>query len=300
VILDGENAWEHFHESGRPFLRELYRRIVEDSRVQALTISEALEQFPAEPLARVFPGSWINANFDVWIGAEEDNRAWDYLLRARQAYDQAVNVDPEGRQLAYEELLIAEGSDWNWWYGPEHDSANRPEFDQLYRTHLANVYRALGLPPPTELARPILRTTPVIIDEPPLAPIHPTIDGRVTSYFEWMGAGRYKVDPRSGAMHGEHRLVRELYYGAGGECIYLRLDFEQIPDHATEIRIQGERGAVAVELGAAPPDGVRFAFDRVFEMALPRSFLGSRIQLSLWRDGLPLDALPPQGWITIP
>ena len=34
-----------------------------------------------------FPGSWINANFDVWIGAEEDNQAWTQLLRARQTYD---------------------------------------------------------------------------------------------------------------------------------------------------------------------------------------------------------------------
>ena len=59
--------------------------------------------------------------------------------------------------LAYEELLIAEGSDWNWWYGPEHDSANRPEFDQLYRNHLANVYLRLGFTPPEELSRPILK-----------------------------------------------------------------------------------------------------------------------------------------------
>ena len=95
----------------------------------------------------IFPGSWINANFDVWIGAEEDNLAWEYLLRARRAFDDAQNVPDENRKLAYEELLIAEGSDWNWWYGPEHSSDNRPEFDQLYRDHLKNVYRALRLEP---------------------------------------------------------------------------------------------------------------------------------------------------------
>ena len=50
------------------------------------------------------------------------------------------SVPRSATQLAYEELLIAEGSDWCWWYGPEHDSANRPEFDQLFRGHLANVY----------------------------------------------------------------------------------------------------------------------------------------------------------------
>ena len=66
-------------------------------------------------------------------------------------------VPEEKRRMALEELLIAEGSDWCWWYGPEHDSANRPEFDQLYRSHLANVYRFLNLTPPEELSRPILR-----------------------------------------------------------------------------------------------------------------------------------------------
>ena len=27
IILDGENAWEYYDRNGRPFLRELYRRI---------------------------------------------------------------------------------------------------------------------------------------------------------------------------------------------------------------------------------------------------------------------------------
>jgi alpha-amylase/alpha-mannosidase (GH57 family) len=148
IILDGENAWEHYDRNGRPFLRALYRRIQEDPQISATTVSEALARVPAVPLTHVFPGSWINANFDVWIGAEEDNRSWEYLLRARRTYEQAVldasrNLSAGRLQLAHEELLIAEGSDWNWWYGPEHESANRPEFDRLYRAHLANVYRAL-------------------------------------------------------------------------------------------------------------------------------------------------------------
>ncbi|MGA2436677.1 MAG: glycoside hydrolase family 57 protein, partial [Bryobacteraceae bacterium] len=84
IILDGENAWEHYPENGRPFLRELYRSIVADSSIQALTMTEALDRVEPQPLSHIIPGSWINANFDVWIGAEEDNVAWDYLLRARQ------------------------------------------------------------------------------------------------------------------------------------------------------------------------------------------------------------------------
>ena len=59
------------------------------------------------------------------------------------------------RKLALEEILIAEGSDWNWWYGPEHHSANDRDFDELYRKHLSNVYQALGATPPDYLAQPI-------------------------------------------------------------------------------------------------------------------------------------------------
>jgi alpha-amylase/alpha-mannosidase (GH57 family) len=147
IILDGENAWEYYAENGRPFLLELYRRIVEAPDLAALSVSEALKvhQQHQSTIGHIFPGSWINANFDIWIGADEDNVAWEYLLRARQKYDEAATSVPEkNRKLAFEELLIAEGSDWCWWYGPEHTSENRAEFDQLYRDHLANVYRALG------------------------------------------------------------------------------------------------------------------------------------------------------------
>ena len=159
VILDGENCWEYYPESGREFLRQLYRGIQDDPEMQALTVSKALAKVEPAPLSHIFPGSWINANFDVWIGAEEDNKAWEYLLRARQAYDNAVleaKLPADRLAFAFEELQIAEGSDWCWWYGPEHSSDNRADFDELYRAHLRNVYQALGILPPDELSRTIL------------------------------------------------------------------------------------------------------------------------------------------------
>jgi alpha-amylase/alpha-mannosidase (GH57 family) len=155
IILDGENAWEYYYYNGRPFLRELYRRISDSPDLAALTVSEALQRDEPRSLDRIFPGSWINANFDVWIGDKEDNKAWEYLLRARQKYDElAPGLAEDDRRLAHQELMIAEGSDWCWWYGPEHQSENRPEFDELYRSHLANAYRALHLPPPAAAALP--------------------------------------------------------------------------------------------------------------------------------------------------
>jgi alpha-amylase/alpha-mannosidase (GH57 family) len=298
IILDGENAWEYYYQNGRPFLRELYRRISESPDLAALTVSQALQLDPPRPLDRIFPGSWINANFDVWIGAPEDNKSWEYLLRARQKFDEVSSgVPEEGRRLAYEELLIAEGSDWNWWYGPEHHSENRLEFDELYRQHLANVYRALGLPPPEELLRPILMTDAPVLHEPPVNPIHPVIDGEVTSYFEWMGAGRYRPDPRSGAMH-DYLPVRDLYYGVDKDNLYLRLDFESNPEF---ISLELRTKQMAVSLLNNP--AVQFAQCKILEIGVPLHLLGVakdqpiHFQLAVANKNAAPDLIPPEGWI---
>ena len=298
IILDGENAWEYYYQNGRPFLRELYRRITESTDLKALTISEALKLDQARPLDRIFPGSWINANFDVWIGAPEDNKAWEYLLRARQKYDEvAPQVSEESRRLAFEELMIAEGSDWNWWYGPEHQSENRREFDELYRRHLMNVYRALNLSPPDELSRPILTMEPEALHEPPMNPIHAVIDGEVSSYFEWMGAGRYSNDTRSGAMHGRRITVRELYYGSDGNHLYLRLEFDGTPEF-TRAELRTEQQVISLLDNPA----VEFARKKVLEARVPLDLLKNapKFQLSLWNGTAPVDVIPPNGWIDLP
>ena len=316
IILDGENAWEHYHESGRSFLRELYHRITQDPMMHALTVSEALERVEPRPIGHIFPGSWINANFDVWIGAEEDNKAWELLLRARQSYEHMVNrphmgtLPEEQRLLAWEELLIAEGSDWCWWYGPEHYSENREEFDLLFRSHLANVYRALDLPPPEELSRPILKVAFAAKHEPPASPLHPVIDGEVTNYFEWLGAGSYRVDARSGAMHGQRWTIQELKYGCDRANLYLRLDFEQPPagvlvhfefaEKSWNVDL-AERAARVVEEDSP----LEVGFGRILEMRVPLSAIGlkageiARLRLSVWKGALPLDALPQTGWLEL-
>jgi hypothetical protein len=263
----------------------LYRRITDDPNLEALTVSEALKKFAAEPLHGIFPGSWINANFNIWIGAEEDNQAWELLLAARRAYDETPQVSEHARKLAYEELLIAEGSDWNWWYGPEHGSDNRPEFDQLYRDHLVNVYRALGLVPPEALSRSILRLEQSgEIHETPQNPIHITLDGEITSYFEWMGAGRYRPDPRSGAMHGGAPPVWEMFYGCDGESVAVRLDGAQAD---LKVEVEFESGVVAAEI----------VVGRVTELRVPLA--GRQMRLHLAKNGLPAATLPTHGWIEV-
>src|ERR1017187_1039210 len=252
----------------------------------------------------------------------------DHLLRDLIGFvyskiDSTTGASEEQRRLALEELMIAEGSDWCWWYGPEHQSTNRKEFDQLYRSHLANVYRFLNLSPPEELSRPILRTAAPEVQAAPSGPITPTIDGRVTSYFEWIGAGTYHVDERSGSMHGKKFLVKEAHFGSDGANFYLRVDFH--PGHEQELTameakltVQPLDGAPASSLSIAFSQGtvsiseaklaggahqVECAFARILEARISLASLaipegrGLRFQFSLWQGGLPMDAVPQQGWV---
>ncbi|MEO8098096.1 MAG: glycoside hydrolase family 57 protein [Acidobacteriota bacterium] len=286
IVLDGENAWEWYHANGRPFLRELYKRISDDPHLEAVTVSEALEKADARALSTVVPGSWINANFDIWIGAEEDNRAWELLLAARRAYDEhSANVPEAARMMAFEELLIAEGSDWCWWYGPEHGSDNRPEFDQLFRDHVANVYRALSLEVPSVLAHPIIQQIQEgDVHERPTNLLDITLDGEVTSSFEWMGAGRFRPDPRSGAMHGGGPAARELFYGFRDGRVFVRLDGT------------AAGSTFSIEFESAPSE-TRSAVGRVVE--LEAAVASPRFRIAAQYNGLPASTLPAEGWIDV-
>ncbi|HKI00143.1 MAG TPA: glycoside hydrolase family 57 protein [Terriglobales bacterium] len=247
IILDGENAWEYYPKSGREFLRRFYDSLQRDPAVEAVTISEAIARHKDfGKLSSLVPGSWINANFNVWIGAPEDNRAWDYLHHARQFYAQtAARATEAQRKLAFDEILIAEGSDWNWWYGPEHHSANDRDFDELYRKHLSNVYQALGATAPDYLAQPITgpEVRPAFV--PQTAYIHPRVAGDKVRYFEWMGAAAYTADHRAGAMHGKQFLLDSVYAGIDAAHLYGRLDFAgQVPEEDFDLVVNVESWAV--------------------------------------------------------
>jgi hypothetical protein len=237
LFLDGENAWEYYPGNGREFLREFYGRIQGDQDFRALTASEAVAAAGEIPTINgIFPASWINANFDVWIGHSEDVAAWELLWDAREAYGRAVDARKQGRsdaptetalKEALESLLVSEGSDWCWWYGPEHSTANDAEFDALYRKHLTGVYLALGQVAPEELAKPIKRRPEHALQLAPTTPLIVKVDGRDTSYFEWLGAGTLEVQEVAGAMHRTDRrpmLVALVHFGFDHDRLFVRID----------------------------------------------------------------------------
>jgi len=225
VILDGENAWEHFEGGGRPFLRALYHSLSTHPELRTVTMTEGCAQ-GARPLTRLFPGSWIDGNFYIWIGHADDQKAWSQLAEARAALDTPAPRAPDP-VAAREELLIAEGSDWCWWYGDDHSSPNDAEFDELYRRHLRNVYQLSGQPIPDELFVSNISSLRLPQQSEPTAWLRPTLDGEETSYFEWLGAGVFEVVDTAGAMHQTTRQpspVTAVRFGFNREQLYVRID----------------------------------------------------------------------------
>ena len=341
IILDGENAWEYFQAGGREFLRNFYRLIANDADIRTVTASEAADEAAAEPNAapavnHLVPGSWIQANFDVWAGDAEDIRAWELLREAREAYARQLRSQEQGHAgapsaqklaAAYESLLAAEGSDWCWWYGPEHSSANDAEFDALYRAHLTEVYVALGMQTPETLAQPVKRAPEHALVVPPSEYLQVKIDGRESSYFEWLGAGLYSPERHGGAMHGRAYYLHEVRYGFDEENLFVRVDalpgaLEELHEFEFHLKIKAhedllviaqikDRAVVSVSVERDnmclldSAGRVAAAYANILEVKVSRALLPGRPQNSLaigvglWHGGLPVDVLPAEGAFTI-
>jgi alpha-amylase/alpha-mannosidase (GH57 family) len=305
VILDGENCWEHYPDGGVPFLRALYERCTQTPHIRPVRLGDYLENHPPrDALPRLFAGSWINHNFAIWIGHEEDNTAWDALHRAREhlrSRAEQPHIAAESIQQAWEEIYIAEGSDWYWWFGDDHSSAQDALFDYLFRKHLQNVYVLLGDAPPPELSRPICRRAQKAIHTLPRRFLDAKIDGRET-FFEWLSAGRYTCQNERGTMAMVTQgPIKDLLFGFNLRELLIRIDFDRPAREALtdfdalhvgfmdppgwevvvyrpgtaeqhwEVLFHGERKPAQIEVG----------IDRIAEIGIPFALLGLEVDQSL-------------------
>jgi alpha-amylase/alpha-mannosidase (GH57 family) len=322
IILDGENCWEHYPGGGVAFLRGLYQRCTETPDVEPMTISDYLERYPPQDtLPKLFAGSWISHNFAIWIGHEEDNTAWDALHRTREhlvrkiadcglriadskAPAQTGNAASSNPQSAihnpqfdgaWRELYIAEGSDWFWWFGEDHSSAQDALFDYLFRKHLQNVYVLLGEEPPPELAQPISRRGHRVQYTEPRTLLEVQIDGRYT-FFEWVGAGHYCCHNERGTMAMAMKgPLRDIYFGFDLDRLLVRVDCDEPARTALsdfdvwrigfmepagwEVRIEApakpEQRVLLLHNGEeVPAQGLQAGIDRIAEAAIPFDLLG--------------------------
>lgn len=224
IAMDGENCWENYFEDGYTFLKEIYSMIEEDETLETVLISDYLaKEKHHKELKKIHSGSWINRNFQLWIGEPVKNLAWSYLKQVKEDLDEFIKSNPDNQniELAHRELMIAQGSDWFWWYGEPNDSGQDHIFDYLFREHLRNVYRYLGVKPPTYLDYPLIS----IFTKPSRYPkntISPTIDGlQESDDEEWLNAGC--IDMPDGPVLKENKLFDRICYGVDENNFYLRL-----------------------------------------------------------------------------
>lgn len=158
IIMDGENAWEHYPENGYYFLSALYRTLGSGQGLNLTTYSDYLAATRQRPqtLERIVAGSWVYGNFSTWIGEKSKNRAWDMLVEAKKTYDRVVNTGRLNEALlsdAILQLATCESSDWFWWLGEYNSAESVAMFDELFRLHLSNLYQLLEVESPDYLTR---------------------------------------------------------------------------------------------------------------------------------------------------
>ncbi|HEV8067054.1 MAG TPA: glycoside hydrolase family 57 protein [Planctomycetaceae bacterium] len=228
VILDGENCWEYYPDGGVRFLRALYRNCIQNPQIRPQRVRDYLKDQPAtDRIGSLFAGSWISHNFAIWIGHHEDNTAWDLLHQTREFLKQTEaegKAPKEALAKAWEELFIAEGSDWYWWFGDDHSSSQDALFDELFRKHLQNVYARLDTQSPNVLKHPIKRLQRRALHTKPTGFCPVKVDGRRT-YFEWICAGHYICGSERGTMTKVTMGVfKDVYFGFDAARFALRLD----------------------------------------------------------------------------
>ncbi|GDY09031.1 amylopullulanase [Planctomycetia bacterium] len=297
IILDGENCWEYYHDGGVTFLRTLYHEAARRGSINPVRIGEHLREHPAtDRIDRLFAGSWISHNFAIWIGHHEDRTAWDLLHEARERLKQAQTkgaLSKDKLDQAWQELFIAEGSDWFWWYGPEFGSAQDKLFDRLFRTHLQNIYSLLGEPAPANLNEPIKRNGHRRLHTLPTGFLPVKVDGRAT-FFEWISAGVYEAGSERGTMaQVTDGVIRRIHFGFDRSRLLLRVDtvgraredFERSEIDELRIRFVEPEGiefsvgdfgdeSLVVTLNEDSITDAETALGQIFELGVPLSVLG--------------------------
>ena len=246
----------------------------------------------------IYPGSWINHDFRIWIGDREDNKAWDLLSKTRDYLVKKSKASEAGGdyKAAWEQIFIAEGSDYNWWYGEDRTSGIDEQYDSLYRTHLINVYKFLNDNPPDEYYIPIIEKKRAV--KPNLDAvsfIYPEIDGSAGDYFEWLGSAVYFPSILSGkAMAHTDRFIRKMQYGFNKNNFFMRFDFFKkdlselsgkvliikfINTSESEVKVEfNNDNSLNLQLNSSNPGGInniiKAAYKKILELSVQTSVLG--------------------------
>jgi alpha-amylase/alpha-mannosidase (GH57 family) len=225
VILDGENAWEFYKNNGLDFFDALYKGLNDSSWCKTVMMDE-VNKMASRELINLAPGSWINGNFDTWVGESEKTRAWELLFLTKRDYEHhKESLTPEIQESITTHFLSAECSDWFWWYGSDHFSAFAREFDELFRNHLISIYELIGITPPGDLFIPIDKErSGSDFWIKPQSKVTAKVDGKRDSFFEWMGCGVVDESKMFSTMQRQSGAIQKIYYGQDEEKLYFAFE----------------------------------------------------------------------------
>ena len=262
VIVDGENAWEFYQNGGFGFLEKLYIRL-QDRMIKA----EDIKIEETKPLEKLVSGSWIYANFNTWVGDNEKNKAWEYLFKAKAVYlkNGIKNNDID------EKFLLAQCSDWFWWYGKGHYTSFAKEFDELFRRHLIDIYSLMNKPIPTELYLPIIKEEKVSFITEPKNEISPIINGRFGSIFEWYGAGI--IDERKiYSTMDKKRLIEKIYFGMDNDNFYFAFygDIQKVKEFVIFFNEYNEKITLTTNCDC---NGIKVRTDSMIEVQINKDII---------------------------
>ncbi|WP_295056061.1 glycoside hydrolase family 57 protein [Sulfuricurvum sp.] len=282
VIVDGENAWEFYENNGLNFFTALYGRLENTSWCKTATMDEIDNGAKDSELEMLQPGSWIHGTFDTWSGHPQKNRAWELIYQTRRDAENFRGEISEESALKIEEhFLASECSDWFWWYGDDHVTDFAVEFDTLFRNHLISIYELLGIAPPGNLFQPILSMSSMApFWVRPKSPLTPVIDGKYSSFFEWLGCGSMDERKLYSTMDRVRGPIDTLYYGHDKKAIYIAFegDISALNRHGLKLLVileeSGEHFEFDLETLAAEENDI-VAINERLEIALSRLHFGT-------------------------
>lgn len=223
IASDCENCWENYQNDGIDFLENIYSFIENDDTLETVLISDYIaNDNHKKTLKKIHAGSWIDKTFQFWIGDLEKNKAWAYLKKTKEDFENFVKENKAHPHIeqARRELLIAEGSDWFWWYGEPNNSGQDFIFDYMFRERLKNVYLILGMQYPEYLDKTLITAIEVPFKHPKRK-ISPRMDGLVTSSDDWYNSGTMSL--LDGPVFRENKNVDKINFGCDSDNIYFRL-----------------------------------------------------------------------------
>jgi len=270
IILDGENPWDFYPDYGLNFLYTLYERLSDANSIKTITFSEALKSnIIHNKIDRISPGSWMGVNFDNWIGKEPANKAWMILKQARDAAEERMKSinNEEKKKVIMDYIMLAESSDWFWWYSLPVDREIKIRFDIYFRHNIRKIYETAGLEPPEFLTLPVEQ----YVEDDTIPYITPSIDGKITHFYEWYNAVEVDVFSLWITFKPVEFPVRKIFYGYDEDNLYIRIDVSKRDDIEILLSFRNSvKKTFKIGHTCNSSESLFFVRDDIIEVRIPR------------------------------